>query len=160
MNSSHMINTTTSNKQFNHKFYFYFPQNPAPENTKTTRNANFLPKLKSLWKLVIKFRHLINSWVVNNFIGDPNLLIWKLFPRFISNLDSPLNAPAKTIRFRQFYGNIPPFILIPILLQSLYDVTWNFQNKISTQTTPQSENQNRRTQFTVKIPIESTWKTD
>ena len=72
---------------------------------------------------------------MNNLIGDPNPLIRKLFPRLISNLNSPLNSPAKAIRFDQFHSNISPFILISILLQSLYDITWNFPRKnISTGT--------------------------
>lgn len=65
----------------------------------------------------------INSGIMNNFICDPNILFWELFFCFVSNLNSPLNTPAKTIRFCKFYSYVSPCIVIVVFLQSLYYVT-------------------------------------
>lgn len=68
-------------------------------------------------------RNLIHSGVVNNFISYPNPLCWKLFPRFISNLNCTLNPPTETIGLCKFYGYVSPCILKFILLQFLDDIT-------------------------------------
>lgn len=43
--------------------------------------------------------NLVDGWIVNDFVGDPNLIVWKLFSGFVSDLDRSLYAPAKAVRF-------------------------------------------------------------
>lgn len=99
------------------------------------------------------FKNLINSWVMNNLISNPNCFTWILFPRFISKLHSSLNSPTKPISSSQFHSNFPPSELIPIFIQSIHNFTCHnwIQKSVPTK---QEYTQHTKITNTIKLTCE------
>jgi hypothetical protein len=74
-------------------------------------------------RLQSKRSNLIDSWVVDDLVGEPQLLLWELLPRLVGDLHSPLHSPTEPIRVRQLHSHIPPRMLEVILFQRLHQIT-------------------------------------
>lgn len=66
-----------------------------------------------------EFLNLINGWIMDDLVGNPDLLLRELPPRLVRDLDRTFHAPAEAVRLRQFHRYVSPRILVTVLLQRL-----------------------------------------
>lgn len=73
---------------------------------------------------MINDSHLVNGWVVDDFVGEPDALLRELLARLVGDLDGALDAPAETVGLGQLDGDGAPGIGVPVLLERLDHITY------------------------------------
>jgi hypothetical protein len=62
----------------------------------------------------MKRTHLVDAWVVNDFVRDVQLAVWIALAGLVCHLHSPLNTPTKAISFRKVDCHISELKLVSI----------------------------------------------
>jgi hypothetical protein len=67
--------------------------------------------------------YLVDGWVVDDFVGEPDALLGELLARFVGDLHGALDAPAEPVCLGELDGDQAPGVRFPVLPERLDHVT-------------------------------------